>query len=145
MTGDQTAALRAFLIRDPQTSESLTKQLGDGIEGYLYLAQAALCVAARRRFAPRFAGTDIVHYVAELRASRIADGDEYDIDPAAAESVLGYFLGQDIQLPEFEPRIRVVFALLESLTDDLASEADADQLLGEAREVADRWESHQAE
>jgi len=57
----QVAALRAFLNHDPDTTVHLTARLGDdGIPGYWYLAEAALSIAAGRRFSPRFTRADLV-------------------------------------------------------------------------------------
>lgn len=142
VTDAQVGALRAFLVHDPDAALPLTAQLGDhGMGGYLYLAEAALCVLAVRRFSPRFTRADLIRYVASVRVSRIGDGTEYDLDPAAAESVLRYLLGAtDARLPDSERRVRIVVALLDALAaSELSSEAEADVLLAEARDLADRW------
>jgi hypothetical protein len=145
VTNVQVAALRAFLMRDPAAAVQLTTQLGDdGIGGYLYLAEAALSVVAGWRFSPRFTSADLVRYVASVRVSRMADGAGYDLDPAAAENVLRYFLGSaDVSLPDPEVRLRTVVALLDTLaTSQLSSEPEVDALLTEAWELADQWTAH---
>ena len=106
----QVAALRAFLIHDPDRTVPLTAQLGDeGMPSYQSLADAALSVVAGRRFSPRFTSADLVRYVASVRVSRMVDGDEYDFDPRVGENVLRYALGQDIRItPDPEERFRWV-------------------------------------
>jgi hypothetical protein len=143
VTDAQVAALRAFLVHDPDATARLTTKLGDdGIDGYLYLAEAALSVVAGWRFSPRFTITDLVRYVASVRIWRTADGAGYDLDPAAAENVLLYFLGStDVGLPDSGVRLRTVVALLDALAaSELSSESDVDALLTEARELADQWD-----
>lgn len=142
VTDAQVAALRAFLVHDSEATQFLTYQLGDdGMRGYQSLADAALSIAAQRRFAPRFTSADIARYVASLRVSRIADGDAYDFDPIVAENVLRYSLGQQIpKTPDPNERFRAVIALLDALTEtEVSGEADLDDLLAEARQLADRW------
>ena len=142
VTDAQVAALHAFLVQDPDTALPLTAQLGDqGMGGYLHLAEAALCVLAGRRFSPQFTRADLIRYVASVRASWIGDSTEYDLDPAAAESVLRYLLGStDARIPDPKQRIRIVVALLDALAEsELSSEADVGALLAEARDLADQW------
>ena len=86
----QVAALRAFLIHDPDNTVPLTAQLGDeGIPGYQSLADAALSVAAGQRFTSRFTSADLVRYVASVRVSRMVDGDEYDFDHVSGRTSCG--------------------------------------------------------
>jgi hypothetical protein len=141
VTNAQVAALRAFLMRDPGQSVILVSGLGgQGTPGYLHLAEAALSVAAVHQF-PRFTSADLVRFVAAVRSSRIADGDEYDLDPAIAESVLAYFLGQkNARLPGPDQRVHAVMALLGALTQDYPPrETGIDNLLQEAQQLADHW------
>lgn len=136
------AALRAFLIHDADGMMPQTFQLGDAaMPGYLSLAHAALSLAARRRFAPRFTSGDLVRYVAAVRVARLADGDEFDVDPQVTEGVLRRALGVEGTTPrlDLEPRFRAVIALLGALAEsELPSEAEVDELLAEARVLADR-------
>jgi hypothetical protein len=129
------AALRAFLVHDIQAA-ALTAELGEqGIAGYQYLADAALAIAVQRRFAPTYTSADIVRLVSSVRAARLADGDEYDIDPMTAENVLRRSLRQNVpEAADPEDRFRVVVVLLGALTDG-ASEDDVDGLLAEARDL----------
>ena len=138
---DQVAALRAFLVHDIQAA-ALTAELGEqGIAGYQYLADAALTIAVQRRFAPTYTSADIVRLVASVRAERLADGDEFDIDPMSAEDVLRRSLGQNVpETADPECRFRAVVALLGALTDG-ADEIEVDDVLAEAGGVIDRWQA----
>jgi hypothetical protein len=142
LTNAQVAALRAFLNHDADSITPLAYQLGEeGMQGYVRLAEAALSIAARRRFSPRFTSADLVQYVASTRVSRLADGDFYDFDPVVGEEVLRLSLGQHARRTlEAEPRLRAVLALLGALAEsELTSESDVDDVLIEARELADQW------
>lgn len=144
VSDEQVAALRALLMHDVQTTARLTSALGDrGAVGYQRLADAALSVAAVRRFSPSFTSADLVRYVASVRVSRIADGKEYDFDPAAGENILRYSLGQPVlRTPDVAERFRAVIALLDALAgSELSSEEEVDGLLAQARELADTWAS----
>jgi hypothetical protein len=138
VTPPQIAALRALLIGDADTMR-LTAELGDaGMAGYQYLAEAALIRAARRRFAPAFTSADLVRFVASVRVSRLADGEVYDFDPVAAESVLRYALDQQATpVDDAGERFRAVIALLIALTED-SSNAGLDRFLAEAIIRADQ-------
>lgn len=137
----EVAAVRALLLRDAENTVPLTAQLGDeGMLGYQYLLDAALSVAAGRRFPTSFTSADLVRYVAHVRGSRIADGDEYDFDPVIGENVLRSSLGQNVPgTADPETRFPAVIALLDALTEsELSSEADVDDLLAEARKLAEQ-------
>jgi hypothetical protein len=136
----QVSALRAFLLHDADAAAPLAHQLGEGgMPGYMRLAEAALSVAAGRRFAPRFSSADLVSFVASVRVSRIADGEEYDLDPVVAEEVLRRALGQNGKRElELELWLRTIIALLDAFADsELPNETDVDALLVEARKLAD--------
>jgi hypothetical protein len=108
---------------------------------YLRLAEAALSVAAYRRFSPRFTSAELVQYVAATRVSRLTDGDAYDFDPVVGEDVLRFALEQKIRRTlEPESWLRAVIALLGALADTgLPIDTDVDELLTEARVMADQW------
>jgi hypothetical protein len=142
VTDMQAAALRAFLVHDSEEAATLTRRLGDtDSPGYEYLTLAALSAAAKRRFHAGFTRADLVRCIAALRLHRLADGEEYDLDPVIGENVLQSVLGQSVRpvgVPE--ERFRAVIALLDTLTETgLPIEADVDGLLTEARELADQW------
>jgi hypothetical protein len=92
VTDMEEAALRAFFAQEADATQ-LTALLGDdGMPGYQRLADAALSIAALRRFAHKYTSADLVRYVASVRLRRIQAGSEYDIDPVTAENVLRYAL-----------------------------------------------------
>jgi hypothetical protein len=140
ITDAQMAALLAFLTGDPDGTTQLAYQLGEeGLVGYQHLANAALSLLAGRRF-PMYVKANLVQYVASVRAERVADGEEYDFDPIVGETVLRYSLGKEVPPQDPEERFRAVIALLDALAgSELATEADPDSLLAEARELADQW------
>jgi hypothetical protein len=142
VTEAQTAALRAFLAGDGEGMTLLAYQLGEkGMPGYLQLAEAALSVAAGKRFGPVFTSGDLVRYVAGARIARMADGHDFDFDPVAGENVLRSSLGQPVPRPA-DPgeRLRAVVALLDALAgSEVHSASDVDDLLAQARALADRW------
>jgi hypothetical protein len=142
VTDAQVAALRAFLVLDTDEMAALAYQLGDrGMPGYIRLAEAALVLLARRRFAPRFNSADLVNYVAAVRTARVTDGDEFDFDPVVGEDVLRFSLGQKpMHQMGLEPQLKATIVLLGGLVEtELSSQAEIDDLLTEARELADRW------
>jgi hypothetical protein len=143
VTDMQIAVLRAFLTHEGDRLTTLAYQLGEaGMLGYVRLAEAALSVTARRRFAPRLTNADLVKFVAAVRTARLSDGDEFDFDPVVGEYVLRYSLGQPVkQALDLESRLVAVVALLDALAEEeLTSEADINSLLAEARLLADRWQ-----
>jgi hypothetical protein len=143
VTDAHVAALRAFLVMDRAALVPLTVQLGDqGMDDYLYLTEAALSVLAVRRFSLRFTRSEIIRYVASVRASRISGGPEYDLDPVATEGVLRYYLGQaDAPVsPDPKRRVPIVLALLDALVDsELPNDRETEAILTEARALADHW------
>lgn len=142
VTDTQMAALRTFLNHDADSMTLLAYQLGEEeMRGYVRLAEAALSVAARRRFAPRFTSADLVHYVASARIARLADGDSYDFDPVVGEEVLRFSLGQQARRTlDAEARLRAVLALLGALAEsELRNESAVNDVLIEARELVEQW------
>jgi hypothetical protein len=142
VTEAQVAALRAFLMRDLDATTQLTAELSDeDIAGYQRLAEAALSVAAVRRFHPAFTSADIVRFVASVRVSRLGDGGECDFDAVTAENVLRYSLGQQIpRTPDAVERFGAVIALLGAFADsELSNEAELDELLSQTRILTDQW------
>ena len=135
----QVRALRAFLSNAATEMAPLAYQLGDlGVIGYLRLADAALSLLACRRF-PRYSNADVVRYVASVRRDRLADGEVYDIDPLVGENVVKSSLGLPGSPQPPEERLKAVIALLGALSvDELHTDADTDELLAEARVLADR-------
>jgi hypothetical protein len=135
------AALRAFLLHDAAETTRLTRQLGgQAMRDYQYLAYAALSLAARRRFRTGYSDADIVRCVAAIRLARTADDGGPGLQPAVAENVLRYALGQDVPDTDHVERFRAVIALLDALADGaLPGEEDVDHLLTQARALTGRW------
>ena len=95
ITNEQVAALRAQLAGDMEEHSRLLKQLrehDDGI-GYSMLLTAAFYGAARRRFGRDWKTSDVILFVAGVRAR--ADSIAGALDPRAAERVLLSVLGSD--------------------------------------------------
>ena len=140
VTDAQVQALRAFLDRAFDEMPALAYQLGDAeIAGYLCLADAALSLLSCRRF-PLYSNADVVRYVASVRRERLADGSAYDIDPVVSEQVMRSSL--DVAGPPHsaEERLRAVIALLGALSAaEPHTATDVDELLREARALADQW------
>ena len=141
VTGDQMAALRAYLADDRGQHKRLIERLGDsGVLGYQLLALGALAVAARREFSPGSASADVVRFVAWVRINLLPD-DLGDLDPVAAEAVLRFALGEDVPLPmDPETCFRATILLLGILAyDEHPDDAALDGLLAEARSLAEGW------
>lgn len=142
MTQLPEAALRAFLLHDAEETTRLTRQLGgEAMRDYQYLAYAALSVIAGWRFRTGYSDSDVVRCVAAIRLARTADGGESGLQPAIAENVLRYALGQAVpDTTDHVERFRAVIALLDALTEGaLPSEENVDYLLEQARALANRW------
>jgi hypothetical protein len=136
------AALRAFLVHDAAETTRLTRQLGgEAMRDYQYLAYAALSLIAGWRFRQGYSDADVVRCVAAIRLARTADGGESGLQPAIAEDVLRYALGQDVPATaDHVERFRAAIALLDALSEGaLPGEEDVDHLLTQARALADRW------
>ena len=142
MTQLPEAALRAFLLHDAEEATRLTRQLGgEAMRDYQYLANAALSLIAGWRFRTGYSDADVVRCIAAIRLARTADGGESGLQPAIAENVLRYSLGQDApDTTDHVERFRAVIALLDALAEGaLPGEEDVDHLLAQARTLADLW------
>jgi hypothetical protein len=136
----QVAALRSFLLHDADGAmRVLAAQAESGTTGFQYLAEAALVTVARRRFAPTYTSADLIGFVASARLSRLADGEEFDLDPVIGESVLRYSLGQNVpRTGSADERFHAVVALLSAMTDG-DDQARIEAVLDESRELASEW------
>jgi hypothetical protein len=108
---------------------------------YEFLLQAALALAATRRFTPGYSGGDLIKYVARIRAGTADRAEDMDLDPLATEATLRRALGQPAAgVMDPWARLRSTVALLTVLFSDLAlGESRVNALLTEARGLADRW------
>jgi hypothetical protein len=139
ITDQQMVALRAFLTNDADGMAPLAYQLGDqGIGGYVRLADAALSLLASRHFL-HYTNADVIRYVAAVRAERIADDKAYDFEPTVGENIIFHSLGKKLPPPNPKEWVRAVVGLLDDLSaSELLTLADVDELLAEARALADR-------
>lgn len=141
VTDEQVAALRAYLALDPDELERLNRQLADagGTDGYGELVWAAFVIGARRRFAPEWTVPSVVKYVATTRArwGKVAE----DIDPRTAEILLRRALDDKVDgdLDEVTRGRAQIFLLGELIIDAQLNDAELDELLEDARALADHW------
>lgn len=145
VSGQQAAALRAALALDTaQAQEWRARLIGSGdLDGFSELVYAAFVLAAGRYFGTTWSRGDVVRYVGNVRAHGPA-GD--DIDPAIAEALILRALGADYPLDaSVEAKVEVQAILLGVLAADLElDDAGLGLLVGQARELADRWLSERA-
>jgi hypothetical protein len=142
VSDQQTAAVRALISGDEHDFVPLTAQLTDAdMYPYQLLLEAALTLAAIRRFRSGFTESDLIRYVARLRAGTAERAEDMDLDPLAAEATLRRALGQPAaQVGDPWTRLRAVVALLTVLFSDLGlAESGVEGILAEARALADRW------
>lgn len=142
VSDQQMAAVRALIVGDEHDFVPLTAGLADtDMHPYQLLLDAALALAAARRFGSGFTEGELIRYVARVRAGTAERAEDTDLDPLATEATLRRALGQPA--PHIEDpwtRLRSVVALLTVLVSDLAlDQAGMDGLLAEARALADRW------
>jgi hypothetical protein len=141
VTADQVATLRAYLAGDFDSHKRLFGQLDRTAAktGYTALLTAAFFEAVDRRFAQNGTTTDVVEFVADVRARHLKDAD--DIDPRAAERlILAMFTDEDVDDLDTETKVSTQIILLYALiTDARLDDAGLDGFLAEARKLADEW------
>jgi hypothetical protein len=142
VSDDQVAALRAHLLHEFDKAGRLNRQIAEAtdMEGYGEFVWAAFVLAARRRFAPEWTVPQIVKYVAAARARWGKDAD--DIDPRTAEIMMRRALDDHVptDLDEMVRGRAQVFLLTELIANDQElDEAGLDELLAQARALADKW------
>jgi hypothetical protein len=141
VTNDQVAALRAYLAGDFAKHRQLMEQLGrEGArEGFAALVPAAFVEAAERRFPPGTSMDEITSFVALVRAQHLNDPDE--IDPLIAERLIhDVSTGESIGDLNPDVKYRTQFVLLYPLiVEGNFSEAGLDDLVAEARKLAEEW------
>lgn len=140
VSGEQVAALRAFLALDPDQAGRLTEQLVESgrVEGYGELVYAAFVSAVRRRFSPTWTVADVIRFVAAKRAELLEDGAE--VDPLTAEILVRRALGGGIatELDE-KSRARAQILLLGEIVADAGfDDAGLDDFLAQVRSLADQ-------
>jgi hypothetical protein len=142
VTEEYVAALRAFLTGDDddtfgQLSAHLQARDGSGSgTAYGALQAMALTLAARRRFAPMYTASEVIQFVAQVRA---AIGDE--VDPLTAERVLRGVLGEPATaegLDEHAKALAVPALLLVLVSQEKLPGKDLEALLGQAQVMANQ-------
>jgi hypothetical protein len=140
VSGEQVAALRAFLALDSDQARRLTEQLVEAgrVEGYGELVYAAFVSTVRRRFSPTWTVSDIIRFVAATRAELLQD--DIEIDPRTAEILVRRALGDGIAIELNEKsRARAQILLLSKMVVDAGfDDAGLDALLAQARSLADQ-------
>jgi hypothetical protein len=142
VTDEHVVALHAFLTGDEETFDrvsALLKKRGSQNE-YAALQGAAFAVAARRRFPDGHTAGDVVRLVAEVRSA--VDDTDGEIDPLTAERLLHSVLCDPAAAEGLEElaKARTQPALLYAMLEEGGfSRPDLDNLLAEARQLADRW------
>jgi hypothetical protein len=146
VTPEYADALRASMTGDDETFSRLSGELqardGGQRSGDVYsaLTGMALFIAARRRFPDGYTSADVVRFVGQVRASFAESAD--DIDPRVTERTLLGALGDAAAAENLDKAAMatsihaLLFVLLE--TEDISG-ARLDELLSEARVLADIW------
>src|SRR6266851_1912393 len=139
VTDEQVAALRAYLGMTTDAEDEAVQELiqrlsrpgaGASIAELVY---AAFVIAARRKFFPAWTRTDVIRFVAQIRALLSEQPDL--LDPIAAEHQLRSALGEKIATyPDAEARARAQVIFLEALVQSEAlDDAGVTDLLNQAR------------
>lgn len=140
VTDDQVAALRALLSDDMDRHRQLFGALDRAAakEGYTALVTAAFIEAVERRFGAGYQATDIVTFVADVRAR--SDRLARELDPDVAERVIRVVL-EDAPVEDL-PRNAVTGAqllvLVGLIADARLDDAGLDDFLAAARKLADQ-------
>jgi len=140
VTDEQVAALRAYLADDLDQHRQLYARLDRAARsGYTALLAAAFFEAVNRRFAQEGTAADVIEFVADVRGRSEALGEA--IDPRAAERLIRAALtDEDIDDLDDKAKGGLYVVLLAGLIgDEQLSDDGLDELLAEARKVADEW------
>jgi hypothetical protein len=150
VTDEQVAALRAYLgvttdAEDEETQELIQRLSRPGAGGSVpELVYAAFVIAARRKFFPAWTRSDVIRFVAQIRALLSEQPDL--LDPTAAEHQLRSALGETLtSYPDAEAGARAQVILLDAVDQcEELDDAGITELLNQARTMADQLISHQA-
>ena len=141
VTDDQVATLRAYLAGEFHLYERLHGQLDPTAAktGFSALLTAAFFEAVDRRFAQSGTAADVVEFVGAVRAR--SDELAEELDPRAAERVIrAILIDEDVADIDAAIKINTQFLLLYPLVEDAhLDDAGLDDLLAEARKLADDW------
>jgi hypothetical protein len=137
--------LRAHLADEEEAIRRANERLNGpgGMGGLAVLTQAALAIAARRKFTAEGAKAGVSGYVARINAVLSQEPESLGplaalFDARAAESELRGALGESVSpWPDVQARGCAQLLLLDALVQDLElDEAAVDELLSEARALA---------
>ena len=138
VTGEQVAALRAFLAFDP-SYQRLVGELSSGgrAHGFGELVYAAFVTAARRRFSPTWTSAQVVRFAAQLRV--VLRAYDVDLDPRAIEILLRQALGERVtsDYDDGTHALVMLFGLGELISDERFDQTSLDAFLADARVLAD--------
>jgi hypothetical protein len=141
VTGREMAMVRANLRGEDEEAQRLFQEqlaaTGDA-SGMAVLTHAALLIAARREFAPRYTRAELIRYVAQVRA--LLSEKPWLLDPMTGEDELRAALGEQVTATHEAgavalARLSLLHALIASLNLD---DQGVGALLDQARELADR-------
>lgn len=142
VTDKQVATLRAQLAGDSATHQRLLSELDREADrrGYTFLVSAGFFEAVDRRFAGKSTLSDVIEFVADVRATsgRVAE----DIDPSAAERLILHSLGEDVSIADLDDKTKLgtqIVLLGALITHEQLDDAGLDAFLAEARKTADEW------
>jgi hypothetical protein len=150
VTDEQVAALRAYLgaksDAEADEAQQLIQRLGRPGAGnsIAVLVYATFVIAARRKFSPTWTRTEIIRFVAGVRALLSERPDA--LDARAAEHQLRAALGErQAGYPDEEARARAQVVLLDALIQRAElDDAGLDELLAQGRRLADNLPPKQA-
>ncbi|MCL2395824.1 MAG: hypothetical protein FWC87_14215 [Acidimicrobiaceae bacterium] len=136
MTDVDVAILRASI----DGNADVVRAAADGLDGagasagLVALTRAAFGLAARRQFGPEWSTSDVIGFVAMVRA--IPGGQPELLDPLVAEAELRSALGEDLPAsPDPQARAVTQVVLLAALVGSLRlDDAGIDALIDEARQ-----------
>ncbi|GAA2421516.1 hypothetical protein GCM10010191_36300 [Actinomadura vinacea] len=140
ISAEQVATLRAQLAGDFTEYELRWERLEPTARAtYGALLSAAFCEAVERRFNESTPIEEIIEFVSSVRArsERVTD----DLDPRVAERmILAVYTNEEIDDVDSQTRGVVQMIVLAALVSDAhLDDLGLDELLGEARKLADQW------
>jgi hypothetical protein len=140
VTDDQVAALRALLSDDIDRHRQIYAGLdrAEARKGYPALVTAAFGIAVDRRFGTSYQPTDIVAFVADVRAR--SDRLAQRIDPDVAERVISAVLGRGTTRGLDKEAVTSAKLLLLGglIADARLDDGGLDEFLAAARKLADQ-------
>jgi hypothetical protein len=144
VTDEHVAALRAHLVGEHDKYERLRARF-DSFEaqtGFNTLLAAAFIASVHCRFGRRRSSAEIAKFVAAAR-TRYEDGAADEMDPNAAERLIKVALGDVSFEEDLDDKAKALqVPLLNELIGDECLDSDRiEELLDEARKLADQWTS----